>query len=176
MPNTNTQQLPNCKNLNGIWDRYFVALGFGISRFQMPNTNTQQLPNCKNVNGMWDQHFGVSGSRISRFQMLNTNTQQLPNCENVNGMSDQHFEVLGFDISRFQMPNTNTHQLGIILPPHICYLSILPRSFSLPWGFSQLSKSLIFRGYQWPNHWFSTCNNQRRGSSNMFPTHGVMVN
>ena len=66
--------------------------------------------------------------------------------------------------------------LGIILPPHICYLSISPRSFSLPWGFSQLSKSLIFRGYQWPNHWFSTCSNQPRGSSNMFRTHGVMVN
>jgi hypothetical protein len=45
-----------------------------------------------------------------------------------------------------------------------------------PWEFSQPSKSLIFWGCQWPNIWFSTCNNQPRGSSNMLPTHGVMVN
>jgi hypothetical protein len=174
MPNIDTQQLPNCEKVKGTWDQHFGVLGFRILRLQMPNINTQQLLNCKKVKGMWDQHFGVSGFGISRFQMPNITTQQLPNCEKVKGKWDQHFGVSGFITAR-ELKIFFPSILGSVLPPHICYLSILPRSFSLPWEFSQLSKSLIFRAYQWPKILFATCNNKPRGSSNMFPTQGVMV-
>jgi hypothetical protein len=117
---------------------------------QKPNIKTQQLLNCKKVKGMWDQHFEVSGFGISRFQMPSIITQQLPNCKKVKGKWDQHFGVSGFITTR-ELKIFFPSILGSILPPQICYLSILPRSFSLPWEFSQLSKSLIFRGCQWPN-------------------------
>jgi hypothetical protein len=49
-----------------------------------------------------------------------------------------HTKSIVFITTR-ELKNLFPNILGSVLPPHICYLSILPRSFSLLSGFLQLS-------------------------------------
>jgi len=87
-----------------------------------------------------------------------------------------HFENSAHNNNWYSSFSPAYFAASCLLPYAMLYMpeAFVPRSFS-PWEFSQLYKSLIFRGFQWPNSRFSTCNIQPWGSSNIFPTHGVMV-
>jgi hypothetical protein len=80
MPNTNTQQLLNRENANGIWAQYFGFRGSGFRGLRIPNaTNNNSRIAKKKTNGVWARSF--SGFGVYKLPMQNTAQRQTPNHE-----------------------------------------------------------------------------------------------